>query len=54
MENLFGIGFRADAVGVDDDVYPKALRTHMLRLLGPKTILHEAFELFWALGLSLQ
>ena len=25
---------------------PKALRTHILRLLGPKTILYEAFGLF--------
>ena len=26
--------------------YPKALRTHILRFLGPKTILYEGLELF--------
>ena len=26
--------------------YPKALRTHNIRLLGPKTILYRAFGLF--------
>ena len=26
---------------------PKALRTHILRFLGPKTILYMAFGLFW-------
>ena len=30
-----------------EEIYnPKALRTHILRLLGPKTILHKAFGLF--------
>ena len=33
-------------------VLPKALRTHNVRLLGPKIILYEAFGLFGALGLS--
>ena len=28
------------------DPYPKALRTHILRLLGPKTILYKAFGPF--------
>ena len=28
------------------DPYPKAPRTHILRLLGPKTILYRAFGLF--------
>ena len=27
-------------------LYPKALRTHILRLLGPKTILYKAFGPF--------
>ena len=26
-------------------VYPKALRTHNMRLLGPKTVLYKAFGL---------
>ena len=29
---------------------PKPLRTHILRLLGLKTILYKAFVLLWALG----
>ena len=29
---------------------PEALRTHILRMLGPKTILCKAFGLFRALG----
>ena len=29
---------------------PQALRTHILRPLGPKTILYTAFELILALG----
>ena len=28
-------------------VCPKALRTHVFRLLGPKTILYKAFGLFF-------
>ena len=28
------------------DPSPKALRTHIIRLLGPKTILYKAFGLF--------
>ena len=34
-----------------DQCYPMAPRTHILRLLGPKTILYTAFGLFCAIGL---
>ena len=30
--------------GENRDVYPKALRTHTLRLLGPKIILYKALQ----------
>ena len=30
---------------IDELLYPKALKTHILILLGPKTILHGAFGL---------
>ena len=33
-------------------VYPKALRTHIFRLLDLKTILYKVFGPFWALGLG--
>ena len=33
--------------------YPNALRTLVLGLLGPNTILHKFFGPFWALGLRL-
>ena len=31
---------------VSSSSYPRALRTHILRLLGPKTILYKALNLF--------
>ena len=34
------------AVSEIGDPNPKALRTHNIRLLGPKTILYKAFGLF--------
>ena len=37
LANLLGVDFAS--------VYPKAPRTHILRLLGPKTILYKAFGL---------
>ena len=36
--------FRIEAIGFP--TFPRNLRTHILRLLGPKTILHKAFGLF--------
>ena len=42
-----GLGF------LGKEVYPKALGTHILRLLGPKTIMYEAFRLLWAIGMGL-
>ena len=33
-------------MAVQDVGYPKALRTHNIRILGPKTILYKAFGLF--------
>ena len=29
------------------ELYPEALRTHILRPLGPKTTFSEAFGIFW-------
>ena len=37
------LGLTASPISVS---YPKALRTHILRLLGPKTILYKASGLF--------
>ena len=37
---------RERGFGLDILAYPRDLRTHILRLLGPKTILYKAFGLF--------
>ena len=39
-------GFGLELTGRVWEGYPKALRTHILWLLGPKTILCKAFGLF--------